>query len=265
MDPRNLPTSSSGLKRLRGVIFDYGNTLVRLDPSVRSARTDYADVVARPGAESLGVFLERAGAIPERRQAAFVERFLEVRERNRKQAEEHGQEIVALQSLRETLLDLTLPVPAEADLEAALTEFFRAEVELIRPMPGAGELLKALRDRGLRLAMLSNATCSRTIADVVGRMGWAGHFDPLVVSADIGVRKPRPEAFRAVLDRWTLNPEEVAMVGDSLYHDVGGARALGLMTIHFAAIPNAFDGAVADSVRPGFTVASHEELRRLLL
>jgi putative hydrolase of the HAD superfamily len=96
-------------------------------------------------------------------------------------------------------------------------------------------------------------------------MGWAGYFEPLVVSADIGVRKPRPEAFRAVLDQWMLNPEEVAMVGDSLYHDVGGAEALGLMTIHFAAIPNAFDGAVAGSVRPSFAVASHEELGNLLL
>ena len=263
MEPRHLPTSTSGLKRLRGVIFDYGNTLVRLDPSVRSTRTDYADVVARPGAERLRAFLARSGALADRH-VAFVDRFLEVRERNRRLAEERGQEITALQSLRETLLDLKLVVAAGADLEAGLTEFFLPEVELLRPMPGAGALLTALRGRGVKIAMLSNATRGRTIADVTVRMGWAGFFDPLVVSADIGVRKPRPEAFRSVLDPWELYAEEVAMVGDSLYHDVGGAQALGLITVHFAAIPNPFDAAVADSLRPQFSVSSHEELRRLL-
>lgn len=259
-DPRQRPE----LERLRGVIFDYGNTLVRLDPGVRSVRTDYADVVARPGAERLGAYLARSGvAVPPG--SAFVERFLEVRERNRRLAEAEGREIPARHSLRETLLDLNVGMSSGLDLERALEEFFQAEVELIRPMPGAGDLLEALRKRGLRIGMLSNATSGRYVAHVVGRMGWARFFDPLIVSADIGVRKPRAEAFRAVLDRWKLDPGEVAMVGDSLYHDVGGALALGLVTVHFAAIPNAFDNAVAGSVRPAYSIGSHQELGRLLL
>jgi HAD superfamily hydrolase (TIGR01509 family) len=253
------------LNDLRGVIFDYGNTLVRLDPSVPSLRTDYADVVARPGAERLSTYLTASGALVRGMAADFVERFLEVRERNRRLAEAEGREIPAVVSLEETLLAL-LPAGAgdPVDLERALDEFFAVEIELIRPMPGAQELLDALRGR-LKLAMLSNATSGRTIERVVGRMGWGGYFDPLIVSADIGVRKPRAEAFRAVLDRWSLSPQEVAMVGDSLYHDVKGGQALGLVAIHFTAIANAFDTAYAGSVHPDFSVSSHEELSRLLL
>jgi len=258
------------LHDIRGVIFDYGNTLVRLDPGVRSLRTDYADVVARPGAERLAAYLTDSGTLARGKEADFVERFLEVRERNRRLAEAEGREIPAVVSLRETLRAL-LPAGAAAgalapvDLERALDEFFAAEVELIRPMPGAQELLDALRGRGLKLALLSNATSGRYVEGVVGRMGWAGYFDPLVVSADIGVRKPRPEAFRAVLDRWSLLPGQVAMVGDSLYHDIQGGHSLGLVTIHFTALPNAFDPAYAGTVRPDFSVGSHEELRGLLL
>jgi HAD superfamily hydrolase (TIGR01509 family) len=254
------------LNDLRGVIFDYGNTLVRLDPSVPSLRTDYADVVARPGAERLGTYLTASGALVRGMDADFVERFLEVRERNRRLAEAEEREIPAVVSLEETLLAL-LPAGAgdPVDLVRALDEFFAVEVELIRPMPGAQELLDALRGRRFKLAMLSNATSGRTIERVVGRMGWSGYFDPLVVSADIGVRKPRAEAFRAVLDRLSLSPQEVAMVGDSLYHDVKGGQALGLVAIHFTAIANAFDTAYAGSVHPDFSVSSHEELSRLLL
>lgn len=264
--PRLLLESRQELSDLRGVIFDYGNTLVRLDPGVRSLRSDYADVVARPGAERLGAYLAASGALAAGTDGDFVERFLEVRERNRRLAEAEGREIPAIVSLHETLL--ALPAAGAAvpvDLERALDEFFAAEVELIRPMPGAGELLDALRERGLKLAMLSNATSGRYVAGVVDRMGWAGYFDPLVVSADVGVRKPRAEAFRVVLDRWGLLPREVAMVGDSLYHDIQGGGALGLVTIHFTAIPNALDPAYAGSVRPTFTVSSHEELHRVLL
>jgi len=249
---------------LRGVIFDYGNTLVRLDPSVRTTRTDYADVVAGPGSERLAAFLLREGALQAPRAAGFVERFLEVRERNRARAEAEAREIPAVRSLRETLENLGLAVPAEDVLSQAVEEYFTAEVELIRPMPGASGLLESLAARKLRVAMLSNATSGAYVRDVVSRLGWSGRFDPLVVSADIGIRKPRPEAFRAVLDRWSLEPGEIAMVGDSLYHDVEGAAALGLVTIRLTAIPNSFDTKAARLTPPAHSVSSLEELGRLL-
>jgi putative hydrolase of the HAD superfamily len=249
---------------LRGVIFDYGNTLVRLDPSFRTTRTDYGDVVAGPGSERLAAFLLREGVLDAARAAGFVERFLQAREGNRARAEREAREIPALRSLRETLDGLGLTAPSEAILERGLEEYFTAEVELIRPMPGSAELLDSLSGNGLRLAMLSNATSGRYVKDVVRRLGWSGRFDPLVVSADIGIRKPRPEAFRAVLDRWSFEAGEIAMVGDSLYHDVEGAQALGLVTIHLTAIPNSFDAKASRFVPPTHSVSSLEELRQLL-
>ncbi len=263
MEPRQNPDIKNFLKRLRGVIFDYGNTLVRLDPSLRSARTDYADVVALPGAERLAAHLVRRGVLGPPLAGEFVTRFLDVRERNRARAESEALEIPALRSLQETLQHIGLDPHLGAELESAVGEFFQEEIEWVRPMPGAGELLEALRKRGLKLAMLSNATDGRYIADVVRRMGWGEWFDPLVVSADIGIRKPRAEAFRAVLDRWSFEPGDVAMVGDSLYHDVGGAQALGLVTVHVTAIANSFDRKASASVRPSVSIPSLEELRRL--
>jgi HAD superfamily hydrolase (TIGR01509 family) len=250
------------VKRLRGVVFDYGNTLVRLDPSVRSLRTDYADVVAVPGARRLAAYL--GGPCPDLA-PDFIDRFLEVRERNRGLAEKACREIGAIESLRETLRELGHACPSEHTLERAIDEYFEVEIGMVRPMPGAGESLGRLRGAGLRLAMLSNATSGRYVAEAVARMGWSGFFDPLVVSADLGVRKPRAEAFRAVLGPWNLDPGAVAMVGDSLFHDVAGAQALGMKTVHFAAIANPFDGALSGSVRPDLTVKTHEELLRALL
>ncbi|TMQ66029.1 MAG: HAD family hydrolase [Candidatus Eisenbacteria bacterium] len=252
---------------LRGVIFDYGNTLIWLGPKRRSTRTDYADVVARPGAERLARFLVSTGILGDESAAAdFVKRYLEIRERNRALAEETGREITARESLISALESPAAVAPSsEARLRKAVSESFVPEIEAVEALPGATETLDMLRRRGVKLALLSNCTDGDYVRTVVRRLGWEGYFDPFVVSADIGARKPLPEAFRPMLDRWELAPEEVAMVGDSLYHDVAGAGQLGLQTIHFTAIENPSEPAHRAAVRPDWTAASHAELSQLLI
>ena len=250
---------------LRGVIFDYGNTLIWLGPERRSTRTDYADVVARPGAERLAGFLTSNGILNgEGATADFVARYLEIRERNRALAEETGREITARESLISALESLgTIAPSSEARLRKAVGESFVPEIEAVEALPGATETLEMLRERGVRLALLSNCTDGDYVRTVVRRLGWEGVFDPFVVSAEIGVRKPSPEAFQPVLDRWKVPLEEIVMVGDSLYHDIAGAARLGLQTIHLTAIENPGDSAHRASVQPRWTAASHAELQGL--
>ena len=110
----------------------------------------------------------------------------------------------------------------------------------------------------------SNATDGRYIERVSTKLGMRLFFDPFVVSADIGVRKPRAEAFRAVLDRWLLPAYAIAMVGDSLYHDVDGANRLGLRSIHLTQIVNPADAALDGTIVPYRTAATHAALRDVL-
>lgn len=257
-------TNSKAL--LRGVIFDYGNTLIWLGPGRWSARTDYADVVARPGAERLARFLVAEGILDgDAAVVEFVERYLTIRERNRILAEETGKEITARESLISALGSAVAAAPSEEVLQKAVAESFGSEIEAVEALPGAGETLEMLRGRGIMLALLSNCTDGPYVATVIRRLGWEGCFDPFVVSADIGVRKPMPEAFRPVLDAWGIAPGEIAMVGDSLYHDVGGAEKVGLQTVHFTAIENPGDAAHRSTIHPRWIATSHMELQRLLL
>jgi len=251
--------------KLRGVIFDYGNTLVWLGPHRRSARTDYADIVARPGAERLAFLLTQEGILANGTASrAFQERFLEVREQDRERADRTGREVAAVDSLAAAIRSLGLPVLSGELLRRAVAENFGPEIEAAEPLPGAGETLELLRSRGVLLALLSNCTDGPYVASVVRRLGWEGTFDPFVVSSDIGYRKPLPQAFRPILDRWAMAPGEIAMVGDSLYHDVAGAERLGLNAIHFTAIENLRDAEHRAVIRPRWTASSHAELRQVL-
>jgi HAD superfamily hydrolase (TIGR01662 family) len=250
---------------LRAVIFDYGNTLIGIDPATPSSRTDYADVVARPGVERLAEHLRREGILDgSPRAARFADRFLDIRERNRLTAEQTGREITATESLDEALADAWAKSPGAGALEAALRVFFSVEEEHLVALAGAVESLAFLREQGIPVALLSNATDSRYVERVATRLGMRPYLDPFVVSSDIGVRKPRAEAFRAVLDRWKLPPAGIVMVGDSLRHDVDGANRLGLETVHFTQVPNPFDPEYVESVQPTAVARDHRELRDVL-
>jgi HAD superfamily hydrolase (TIGR01509 family) len=247
---------------LRAAIFDFGNTLIGLDPKEVSARTDYADVVALPCAERLAKHLVQKRVLPAASASGgFVARFLEIRERNRLTADQTGREIDAATSLAEALDDEGIPMPPAEGVRAALRAYYAYEERKLVALPGAVKTLSFLRKRGIAHALLSNATDGSYVARVASRLKMRAQFDPFVVSADIGVRKPRAEAFRAVVAGWSLPAESVAMIGDSLFHDIDGANRMGLYSIHFAMIPNPFDPPHQGSVEPKLTVRSHEELR----
>jgi len=251
---------------LRGVIFDYGNTLIGLRPPIRSSRTDYADVVAVPGAERLANHLRREGVLTDAASVPrFVERFLAIRERDRALANESGEEITGVTSLERTLLALAHPVPGTDALLRAVAEFYGPELEAVEALPGAMELLEALKGRGARVALLSNATSGAYVDKAARRLGMRDYFDPFLVSADLGYRKPLERVFQTVLDSWRLPPAEIAMVGDSLYHDIAGAERLGMQTIHFTALENAGDAAYRDRVRPDAVARTHAELVSMLI
>lgn len=251
--------------RLRGVIFDYGNTLIWLGPNRLSSRTDYADIVARPGVERLTRLLLQEGILANGAASrAFEDRFLAVREEDRLRAERTGREAAAVDSLAAAVKSLGMQPLSDDLLRRAIAENFGPEIEAIEPLPGAGETLGFLRGRGVSLALLSNCTDGPYVATVVRRLGWVGVFDPLVVSSDIGYRKPLPEAFRPVLERWRFEPGQIAMIGDSLYHDVEGAQRLGMPAVHFTAIANPGDPAHRGAIQPRWAASSHTELREVL-
>ena len=92
------------------------------------------------------------------------------------------------------------------------------------------ELLARLR-RGVKLAVCSNFTHTDTAREVLASAGLLEHFDAVVISMDVGLRKPRAEIFQAALDAVGAKPEETLHVGDSLEADVGGAAQLGIRPV----------------------------------
>jgi len=92
-------------------------------------------------------------------------------------------------------------------------------------------LLESLRDRGLRVGLVSNALDPpHLLHRDLEQMGVAQRLDVAVFSSEVGWRKPHPAIFERALEAVSAAPEETLFVGDTLATDVAGAAALGMHT-----------------------------------
>ncbi|PWV58903.1 putative hydrolase of the HAD superfamily [Plasticicumulans acidivorans] len=103
----------------------------------------------------------------------------------------------------------------------------------VEPMPGAAETLTALRRRGLRTALATNAADSdeAQIRRALRRGGLEHALDAVFCARALGCRKPEPAFFAACCAQLGLPPAAVLMVGDDLQADVLGAQAAGLSAL----------------------------------
>ncbi|MBX3027193.1 HAD family hydrolase [bacterium] len=90
-------------------------------------------------------------------------------------------------------------------------------------------VLAALRDRGLRLAVVSNA--DGRVAAALAASGIDRHFAAIVDSHVVGVEKPDPRIFHLALAACDVDPSEALFVGDIYEIDVVGARNAGMEAV----------------------------------
>ncbi len=99
--------------------------------------------------------------------------------------------------------------------------------------PDVPPLFEGLRERGIRIGVLSNTIWPRTEHErIFARDGIAHLIDGAVYTSDIAWTKPHPQAFRAVLDAVGVeDPSRAVFVGDRIFDDIHGAKAVGMRAI----------------------------------
>lgn len=98
-----------------------------------------------------------------------------------------------------------------------------------RVYPGVAPLVERLRERGLRLAVVSG-TWRENVAIVLGTSGLSDRFELIVGKEDVARTKPEPEAYQLALRRLALPPARVAALEDSPL-GLESARGAGIRVI----------------------------------
>lgn len=94
----------------------------------------------------------------------------------------------------------------------------------------AHAVLAALRADGYRIGLISNLW-PFPVRRIFKEMGLGAHFEHLVYSFEVGVRKPDRRIFDHAADLFGVEASDCVMVGDSLSSDVEGSVAAGMSAI----------------------------------
>jgi len=102
--------------------------------------------------------------------------------------------------------------------------FYRANhARLARLYPGIEDVLRFVRSRDRHIALFTGKGIHTTTI-TLQEFGIAGYFDYVVSGNDVVEHKPAAEGIRKILEHFTLQPDEVLMIGDAV-SDVKAARS----------------------------------------
>lgn len=100
------------------------------------------------------------------------------------------------------------------------------------PIPGTVEILKQIRDsKKYKLYALTNWS-AETFPWALEKFDFLGWFEGIVVSGHEKTRKPFPDFFQILFDRYNINPAQALFIDDS-QRNIDGAKAVGMPGIWF--------------------------------
>ena len=155
------------------------------------------------------------------------------------------------------------PYPGEERIEMFARAFRDASMRKFRLFPGVDKMLKNLKTTGAGIYLLSNAQACFT-RDELLESGLCTYFDGIMLSSEIGYKKPSPRFFEAAFEKYGLRREDCVYVGNDLRDDVYGARGVGMKTVY---IHTDQSGCYAPNeyLSADYTAKNHVGLEKLLL
>jgi HAD superfamily hydrolase (TIGR01549 family) len=206
---------------IQAILFDLGDTLMH-------SRAAWPPVFERAG-QALADSLHTSGVDVNRN--TFPKEFHQRLEKYYTDRDHNLFERTSQAVLQELLDEKGLAHIPEASLRRALDDFYAVTQTNWALEEDAIAMLDVLQNGGYRLGLVSNASDNRDVFTLADQFGIEQYFDFILTSAACSYRKPHPRIFELALAHWGYLPDEIAMVGDRLDADIGGARPLGIFTI----------------------------------
>ena len=141
-------------------------------------------------------------------------------------------------------------------------EFRRLSMVRIARFDGVKEMLLDIKAKGSRVFLVSNAQSCFTI-DELHTTELYDIFDGIIISSDVGVKKPSTRIFDIAFERFGITADESVYVGNDMRDDVLGATKSGIRTVYIHTEQSG-EYPDMDIPEPTYTVKTHLEMRQLL-
>ncbi len=209
----------------KAVIFDYIGTLVNCgNYTLEASREKLLAALAVEGFE-----------VPKDK---FLEAYIVTHEKYRKVRYEQLKEVTNAVWVAEALRNLGFKVAADDPrIKAALNVFFKDYVDTLELRAGAKKLTKQARQQ-FKVGLISNFTHAPVIYKSLRQLGINDCFNVIVVSEEVGWRKPSRHIFQEALNKLGVTANQAVYIGDSPIEDIKGAKDAGLKTVF---VPSQFN------------------------
>ena len=219
MPPDSVPHKKEPKRScFKAIIFDFVGTLVNCrDYSMDASRQKLHSALVKEGFD---VAKDR-----------FLEAYIVAHEKYRKVRYEQFREVTNAVWVAEALVNLGFAVSADdCRVKCALNVFFQDFIDTLELREGAKKLVKQAQTQ-CKVALISNFTYAPVIYKSLRKVGISDFFNVIVVSEEVGWRKPSDRIFQYALSKLRIQAGEAVFIGDSPIEDIKGAKEAGLKTV----------------------------------
>ncbi len=206
------------MENIKAIGFDLFNTLITMKP----AALKDAQVRLIGSLREKGFTIEHGPFVK-----AYTEAVLEFLQQTKRDGKESHNRFWISKALAKLGQRVS---PDDPHISVAVDTYFSAFVQYAKRIPGTREMLATLQGR-YRIGLLSNFTHPPAATEIITDLGLAPFFDVILISGDLGYRKPHPSVFQELIDQLGVQSNQIAFVGDDPEADVTGAMRAGLKPI----------------------------------
>ncbi|MBD3168524.1 MAG: HAD-IA family hydrolase [candidate division Zixibacteria bacterium] len=208
---------------LKAVLFDLGSTLLEYE------KFDWIEIARRGTIAGTKFLRDRGIEAPEARQAdeTFHRIFTQWKtERDPDFGEINFQELITA-----GFKEMGLPDDEDFIIDF-IKAYYQPVTETVEHLDGSAPTLKLLKEKGLRLVIVSNSIFPAYLhLGELEKFQLLPYLDGMIFSCELGIKKPHPDIYVHALQIADCTPEEAVFVGDRYLEDLEGPSSVGIKAV----------------------------------
>jgi putative hydrolase of the HAD superfamily len=234
--------------RVKAILFDFGDTLV-----------SFEDFDYEASLTALHQTLVKNGIVTPYEE--FKRTYFKVRDQLYREVDSSFKEVNFCVRASRVVNRLGFNLnPTDPKITSSIEAFMRPLIESLKLKEHVPMILQELKKK-YRLGLVSNFAYPPAIKQALRKFRLYEFFDVIVISGDIGWRKPGSKIFEKALEALHVCASEALFVGDAPFHDIAGARQVGMKTVLLRRLG---DEETADTGNPDKIIGELKELLTIL-